>query len=156
MPRFYFKLWWFCTKNKTISNQMRKKLVGYLIHDCTCWYGYWWYVQYISSISLKLWNVNVLVCRRFGLSTFWLIMLKVMQFIDILRSVELLINYQIYPQPPGMPKHIKCQFDNDTIATFYVNQSWKTWVNRLHKYATDSWYKHNKTNETVYIFLGIY
>ena len=74
---------WFYMKNLTISSHMRNKLVRNLIHNCPFWYGYWWYAQYISRIILKFWNIPILVCRRFGLSTFWLILLRIMQFMDI-------------------------------------------------------------------------
>ena len=37
---------------------------------------YWWYIQYIIRIMLKFYSVDVLGCRRFGLST--------LRFVDVL------------------------------------------------------------------------
>ena len=50
-----------------------KYLFVYRMHDCSFWYGYWLYIQYILRIKQKFKSVDVSVCRRFGLSTFRLV-----------------------------------------------------------------------------------
>ena len=56
-------------------------------------HGYWSYIQCIIRIMLKFQSADVLVCRRFGLSTFWSVdVLVCRRFgLSMFRSVDVLV-----------------------------------------------------------------
>ena len=112
---------WFYMKNKTISSQT-VKIFSWLSDT---WLSLLVWVLIICAVYLKDY-VKIVKCRRFGLSTFRSVDLltnnpkhfAVYRYCVLCWVVGLLsLNNLIHAHPPGMPKHVKCQLDNDTVAT---------------------------------------